>query len=83
VARAPPGPAGAVRLFGALDQRIEPGLIRGLQAAEGQLLDAVREPADQEATAVGRRLDAEVLAPERLQLGVAQLRQTGDLLEDR
>ena len=43
----------------------------------------MREAADQEAAAVGRRLDPEVLAPERLELGVAELRQAGDLLQDR
>ena len=43
----------------------------------------MREAADQEAAAVGRRLDAEVLPPERLQLVLAELRQSGDLLQDR
>jgi hypothetical protein len=43
----------------------------------------MREAADQEPAAVGRRLDAEVLAPQRLQLVLAELRQAGDLLQDR
>ena len=43
----------------------------------------MREAADQEPAPVGRRLDPEVLPPERLQLGVAELRQAGDLLQDR
>ena len=83
VARPSSGPAGAVRLLRALDHRIEPRLVGRLQPAVGQLLDAMREAADQEAAAIRRRLDPEVLAPERLQLGVAELRQAGDLLQDR
>ena len=43
----------------------------------------MRQAADQEAAAVGRRLDPEVLAPERLELRLAELRQAGDLLQDR
>ena len=83
LARATPGPAGAVRLLRPRDHRIEPRLVGRLQPAVGQLLEAMREAADQEAAPVRRRLDAEVLPPERLQLGVAELRQSGDLLEDR
>jgi hypothetical protein len=76
-------PAGAVRLLRTLDHRVEPRLVRRFQATIGQLLNAMREAADQEAPAVGRRLDAEVLAPERLQLVLAELGQAGDLLQDR
>jgi hypothetical protein len=43
----------------------------------------MRETADQEAPPTRRRLDPEVLAPERLQLVLAELGQSGDLLEDR
>jgi hypothetical protein len=43
----------------------------------------MREAADQEPAPIRRRLDPEVLPPERLELRVAKLRQAGDLLEDR
>ena len=43
----------------------------------------MREAAYEEPTAVGGKLDAEVLPPERLELRVAQLRQPGDLLQNR
>jgi hypothetical protein len=42
--------------------------------------DAMREAADQEATAVGGWLDPEVFAPQRLQPVLAELGQSGDLL---
>jgi hypothetical protein len=42
----------------------------------------MREAADQETTAVRRRLDPEVLAPERLEFGVAELGQASELLQD-
>jgi hypothetical protein len=79
LARAPSGPATTVRLH----HSVEPRLIRRLQPAVGQLLDAMREAADQKPAPVGRRLDPEVLAPERLQLVLAELRQASDLLQDR
>jgi hypothetical protein len=82
LARAPADPASAVRLLRALDHHTEPRLVRRLQPAVGQLLDAMREAADQEAAPIRWRLDPEVLAPERLQLVLAELQQSGDLLQD-
>jgi hypothetical protein len=80
LARATAGSAGAVQLLRALDHRVESRLIGGLQPAVGQLLNAVSEATDQEATPIRWRLDPEVLLPERLKLRVAELRQACDLL---
>jgi hypothetical protein len=69
--------------FGFLNHGIEPRLVSRLEPAVGQLLNAMREAADQKAPPIRRRLDPKVLAPQRLELSVAELRQAGDMLEDR
>ena len=60
------GDLAAVQL---LAQRIEPGQGFGRQAAKGQLLDPVGEPAFQEAAVEGRRLGGKEVAPLLLQVG--------------
>ena len=63
-------------------QRVEPGPGRGLEPAVGQLLDPVREPADQVIAAEPRRLLVEQLAPHLLELGRGRLRQGRHLRGD-
>jgi hypothetical protein len=83
VARSSSGLAGAVRLLSARDHRVEPRLVGRRERTVGQFLEPMCETADQEAAAIRRRLDPEVLLPERLQLAMAELWQPGDLLQDR
>ena len=66
-----------------LAERLEPLHRLRLQPAVGQLLDAVGEPALEEAAVVAGRLGAEELAPLRLQLGQRHGLQRGQAGGDR
>ncbi len=66
-----------------LDLGVELGLMGGRKTAEGQFLDALGQPLDQEALAIGRRLCSEVFLPERLQFVLWHAVQVGDLFVDR
>ena len=75
----------ARRLVGAvvlLAERLQPLQRLGLQPAVGQLLDAVGEPALEEAAVEGRRLGLEELAPLLLQVGHRHGLQRGQARED-
>ena len=65
-----------------LAQRLQPLNGLGLEAAMGQLLDPVGQPALQVGSAERRRLGAEQLPPLRLQVGGGSGLEGGELGED-
>ena len=65
-----------------LAERLQPLHRLGLQPAVGQFLDAVGEPAFEEAAVVGRRLGVEEIAPLLLQLRRRRRLQRGEARQD-